>query len=233
MTVMTPDGSASPTSRDPVDAETVRRERRGTASFLVRQGPSRSRRVLRSTGWMPTGQPTPRIERRTVCACERGDSRAKRAERSLDAPARAFECGLRSVQHLLRCAALGRARDQAEVAGKGHHGEYRPERPREDLHALAIHDLALVGRSARRHRPHLGDRERVSEGSPELCHMPDRQSGGRQGSGLALICAERTRETRRFQSSSAPRVLLSPRSEQRELEQRRTVVRRVERRRAG
>ena len=29
-------------------------------------------------------------------------------------------------------------------------------------------------------------------------------------SGLALICAERTRETRRFQSSSAPRVLLSP-----------------------
>jgi hypothetical protein len=28
---------------------------------------------------------------------------------------------------------------------------------------------------------------------------------------LALICAERTRQARRFQSSSAPRVLLSPR----------------------
>jgi hypothetical protein len=53
-------------------------------------------------------------------------------------------------------------------------------------------------------------------------------------SGLALICAERTRETRRFQSSSAPRVLLNPRSEQRELEQRRTVVQNyAERLRAG
>ena len=53
-------------------------------------------------------------------------------------------------------------------------------------------------------------------------------------SGLALICAERTRETRRFQSSSAPRVLLNPRGEQRELEQRRTVMQNyAERLRAG
>jgi hypothetical protein len=51
-----------------------------------------------------------------------------------------------------------------------------------------------------------------------------RQSGGRRVSGLALICAERTHETRRFQSSSAPRVLLSPRGEQRKFEQRRTLV---------
>src|SRR5438094_959707 len=54
------------------------------------------------------------------------------------------------------------------------------------------------------------------------------------GSGLALICAERTRQTGRFQSSSAPRVLLSPQGEQRELQQRRTVVRNyAERLRAG
>jgi len=52
--------------------------------------------------------------------------------------------------------------------------------------------------------------------------------------GLALISAERTHETRRFQSSSAPGVLLSPQGEQRELEQRRTVVRNyAERLRAG
>jgi hypothetical protein len=31
---------------------------------------------------------------------------------------------------------------------------------------------------------------------------------------LALICAERTRQAGRFQSSSAPRVLLGPRGEQ-------------------
>jgi hypothetical protein len=41
---------------------------------------------------------------------------------------------------------------------------------------------------------------------------------------LVLICAERTRQTRRFQSSSAPRVLLSPRTEQRELSQARGYV---------
>jgi hypothetical protein len=35
---------------------------------------------------------------------------------------------------------------------------------------------------------------------------------------LALICAERTREARRFQSSSAPRALLSTQRQQRELE---------------
>jgi hypothetical protein len=53
-------------------------------------------------------------------------------------------------------------------------------------------------------------------------------------SALALICAERTREIRRFQSSSAPRVLCSSESEQRELEQRRTVMQNyAERRRAG
>jgi len=51
---------------------------------------------------------------------------------------------------------------------------------------------------------------------------------------LALICVERTRETRRLQSSSAPRVPFSPQGEQRELEQRRTVVRNyTERLRAG
>ena len=53
-------------------------------------------------------------------------------------------------------------------------------------------------------------------------------------SALALICAELTRETRRFQSSSAPRVLLSPQGWQRELEQWRMVVRNyAERLRAG
>jgi hypothetical protein len=41
---------------------------------------------------------------------------------------------------------------------------------------------------------------------------------------LALICAERTRPAGRFQSSSAPRVLLSPRGEQGELERRRAVT---------
>jgi len=52
--------------------------------------------------------------------------------------------------------------------------------------------------------------------------------------GLALICAERTRETHRFQSSSAPRVLLSPRSEKREQKQPRAVTwNHAERLRAG
>jgi hypothetical protein len=41
---------------------------------------------------------------------------------------------------------------------------------------------------------------------------PDRQSGGGVVRLLALICAERTRQAGRFQSSSAPRVLLSPRA---------------------
>ena len=39
-----------------------------------RRRPSRNRRILRSTGCMSRGQPTPRIGRRTVCACDRGDS---------------------------------------------------------------------------------------------------------------------------------------------------------------
>ena len=51
-------------------------------SYQERQGQSCSRRIRRSTGWMPTGQPAPRTERRTVCACERGDSGAERAGRS-------------------------------------------------------------------------------------------------------------------------------------------------------
>jgi len=51
---------------------------------------------------------------------------------------------------------------------------------------------------------------------------------------LALICAERTRQTRRFQSSSAPRVLLSPQGQRRQLERRRAVTcNYAERRRAG
>ena len=49
-----------------------------------------------------------------------------------------LERGLRDLGHPRGRATLGRARDEAKVAGKGHHGEYRPERPREDLHALAI-----------------------------------------------------------------------------------------------
>ena len=64
--------------------------------------------------------------------------------------------------------------------------------------------------------------------------LPDRQSGGRRCRGLALICAERTCEAGRFQSSSAPRVLRSPRGEQREFERRRAVTRNhAERLRAG
>ena len=57
-------------------------------SCRERRGRSRSQRILRSTGWMPTGQPTPRIERRTGCACARGDSSAERAGRSVDWRAR-------------------------------------------------------------------------------------------------------------------------------------------------
>jgi hypothetical protein len=54
------------------------------------------------------------------------------------------------------------------------------------------------------------------------------------GFGLALICAERTRQAGRFQSSSAPRVLLSPGGEQREIERRRGVMQNyAERLRAG
>jgi hypothetical protein len=52
--------------------------------------------------------------------------------------------------------------------------------------------------------------------------------------GLALICAERTRETRRFQSSSAPRVLYGTEREQQELKPRCRVARNcAERLRAG
>jgi hypothetical protein len=51
---------------------------------------------------------------------------------------------------------------------------------------------------------------------------------------LALICAERTRQTRRFQSSGAPRVPLSPRGERREIERQRAVAQNyAERLRAG
>src|SRR5437016_14661750 len=64
--------------------------------------------------------------------------------------------------------AFGRARDEPDVAGEGHHRERSNERSREHLHALAVHDLALVGRSARRHCPHLGDRERVPKGIAQL-----------------------------------------------------------------
>jgi hypothetical protein len=42
---------------------------------------------------------------------------------------------------------------------------------------------------------------------------------------LALICAERTRQADRFQSSSAPRGLLSPQGEERERERRRVLKR--------
>jgi hypothetical protein len=52
--------------------------------------------------------------------------------------------------------------------------------------------------------------------------------------GLALICAERTRETRRFQSSSAPRVLYGTGREQQELKPRCRVARNcAEKLRAG
>jgi hypothetical protein len=51
---------------------------------------------------------------------------------------------------------------------------------------------------------------------------------------LALICAERTRQTRRFQSSGAPRVPLSPRGERREIERQRAGAQNyAERLRAG
>jgi len=58
--------------------------------FQGRQEPSRSRRIRRSTGWMPTGQPTPRIGQRTVCACEKRDSSAEGGGRSLDSRARSL-----------------------------------------------------------------------------------------------------------------------------------------------
>jgi len=58
--------------------------------FQARQEPPRSRRIHRSTGWMPRGPPTPRIERRTGCACERGDSSAGRGGRSPGSRARSL-----------------------------------------------------------------------------------------------------------------------------------------------
>jgi hypothetical protein len=52
--------------------------------------------------------------------------------------------------------------------------------------------------------------------------------------GLALICAERSLQTRRFQSSSAPRVLLSSQGQPRELARQRMVTQNYgERLRAG
>src|SRR4029453_915818 len=56
----------------------------------------------------------------------------------------------------------------------------------------------------------LGDRRSAWAIFPTI-----RRSSGFDG--LALICAERTRERRRFQSSGAPRVLLSPGGARREL----------------
>jgi hypothetical protein len=46
----------------------------------------------------------------------------------------------------------------------------------------------------------------------------EQQKGPKPARLLALICAERTRQAGRFQSSSAPRVLLSAQPEDRELE---------------
>jgi hypothetical protein len=62
-----------------------------------------------------------------------------------------------------------------------------------------------------------------------------RQAGKTAGVGLlALICAEHTRQAGRFQSSSAPRVLLSPRGRQREIKRRRALAQNyAERLRAG
>jgi hypothetical protein len=56
----------------------------------------------------------------------------------------AFELGLRGLGHPRGRAALGRSREEAKVAGKGHHRECRPDWPRERLHALATDDLALA-----------------------------------------------------------------------------------------
>ena len=94
----------------------------GTAhrSGQERQGPSRSQRILRSTGWMPTGEPTPRIE----CACERGDASAERAGRSFDSRARSL------VQFATSASALiGYRHEHAAAAGmKGWYRiEFRPD----------------------------------------------------------------------------------------------------------
>jgi hypothetical protein len=51
---------------------------------------------------MPRGQPTPRIERRIVCACARGDSSAERAGRSFDSRARSLEYSATSPSGLTR-----------------------------------------------------------------------------------------------------------------------------------
>jgi hypothetical protein len=68
---------------------------------------------------MPTGQPTPRTERRTVCACARGDSSAERAGRSVDSRAR-------SLVHFATSARLTGYRHQ-HAAAAGMKGWYRIE----------------------------------------------------------------------------------------------------------
>jgi hypothetical protein len=89
-------------------------------SCRERQGWSRSRRILRSTGWMPTGQPTPRIERRTGCACARGDFSAERAGRSVDSRAR-------SLVHFATSASGFTGYRHQDAATAGMKGWYRIE----------------------------------------------------------------------------------------------------------
>ena len=97
--------------------------------------------------------------------------------------------------------------------------------------------LRQESRPARGHRDPELERARARRSKAGALKRIDLETSDVQLKGpsrLALIFAERARQAGRFQSSSAPRVPLSPRGEQRECEQRRTVVRNyAERLRAG
>src|SRR5688572_11402980 len=65
--------------------------------------------------------------------------------------------------------ALWRSRHQTEVLPEGEPagGAWR-DFPRQDAHALAVHDLALARGPVERIGTHLGDRQRLPEGIGEL-----------------------------------------------------------------
>ena len=86
-----------------------------------------------------------------------------------------------------------------------------------DTDARLWHFWLRINRVLRRDAAHALERGGVAAGPRRVRHSRSGVRSGAPGcstdvgvSGLALICAERSRETRRFQASSAPRVLLSP-----------------------
>jgi hypothetical protein len=88
--------------------------------------------------------------------------------------------------------------------------------PGQRARLVAVHVFGAQGRAPESgimpERPRLGRLSLQRHGSRGSAPAVDCERG--RASIIALICAERTRQAGRFQSSSAPRVRVSPQGEQ-------------------